>query len=165
MKVLGVAAGLLIAIGVTYLLYMLLGNPGGHKMPSTNAWPTSSSGLAEAPQPSRPLYVPRTREEKVREKLAEERLPYFRYLRRNYAGIIEQFAVRERLDTLDLVIAHDDDETLRALIHSAIAPSAKLYGFRKVRFFTRKSEPAVEPLLLIAEATRDDGREWNIFRK
>lgn len=164
MKALGVAAGLLIAIGVTYLLYMLLGNPGRHKPPST-AQPTSSSELAEAPQPDRPLYAPRTREEEVREKLAKERLPYFRYLRRNYAGIIEQFAVRERLDTLDLVIARDDDETLRALIQSAVAPSAELYGFRKVRFFVRKSEPSVEPLLLIAEATLGDGGQWNTFRK
>jgi hypothetical protein len=165
MKALGVATGLLIAIGVFYLLYILLGRAGRHTPSSPGTRSTISTNLTQAPQPEHPLYVPRSREEEVREKLAEKRLPYFRYLRLNYGGIISQFAVRERLDTLDLVVKQDDDETLRLLIQQAIAPSAQPYGFRKVRFFVRNPITSVEPLSLVAESTLNEQGLWITFRK
>ncbi len=101
----------------------------------------------------------------MREELGQKRLPFFRFLRQNYGNIIERFSVLEDFDTLDLVIKQDDDRTMAGIIQQAIAPSAKEYGFRRVRFYTRNAPNSVEPFTIVAESSEDGSGRWNTFRK
>lgn len=165
MKGLAVGIGLLIVAALTLLLWPRLA-PGriraGDALPAPSR---AAPGVTEAPQPERPLEAPRSREEQIREELSQKRLPFYRFLRQNYADLIDRFAVIEALDTLDLVVTRDDDETLNLLVRDVVAPTAREYGFRKIRFLVRNPEDSVEPFRLIAESTDDGSGQWNTFRK
>jgi len=121
--------------------------------------------VTEAPKPGKALESPRPREEEVREEFSRRRLPFYRFLRANYGKVVEHFGVTQGLDTLDLVVNRTDEETLRTIISMAVGPSAKEYGFRKVRFLAPNPPGSVDPLTLVAESTVDDTGHWNTFKK
>ena len=97
--------------------------------------------------------------------LGKKRLPFYRFLRQNYGQLIERFSVLEDYDTLDLVVTSGDERTLTGLIQNAIAPSAKQYGFRRVRFYTRNPPKSVDPFTVVAESSEDGSGRWNTFMK
>lgn len=168
MKAAGALAGLLIAALAAYLIFV--------RKPATPA--TTHNGSSQSasagsdtiqpfggPKPDRPLNTPQTKEEEVREEYARRRLPYYKFLKDNYSDIVKNFAVTENLDTLDLEVTKTDDETLANIISNAVSPTAKQYGFRKVRFYVPNPSNSVQPVTLVAESTYDDAGRWNTFKK
>lgn len=162
------AAGLLGAV-IGLLLVGLAGYLAlGRKAPATAPQPPVSvpdAGLSGPPTPAAPVTAPLSREDQLREELGRKRLPFFRFLRDNYGEIIERFSVLEDFDTLDLVVKQADERTLTSIIQQAIAPSAKQYGFRRVRFYTRNPPNSVEPFKVVAESSEDGSGRWNTFMK
>jgi len=168
MKAFAVVVALLIVAALTVLLWPRLvpaSTPGPFPKLGEGAGSGGATGVVDAPRPTHPLHAPLSREEQVREEFAEKRVSFYRFLRQNYADVVEKFAVIEALDTLDLVVSRDDDETLNRLVEEAVSPSAKDYGFRKIRFYVRNPADSVEPFLLVAESTWDGSGRWNTFRK
>jgi hypothetical protein len=168
MKVAGAIAGLLIASMVAWFVF-------GHKSaPSSNlsagtqerADAKQDSSFSTAiPKPDRPLNAPQTKEEQVREEFARKRLPFYKFLRDNYSAVIRNFAITESIDTLDLEVTKSDSDTLSNIISNAVSPTAKEYGFRKVRFYVANPPNSVQPVTLVAESTYDDAGRWNTFMK
>jgi hypothetical protein len=160
--ILGALAGLLIVGLGAYFAF-------GRKAPARSAPPPlpaqSAAADAGAPHPGAAVDVPLSKEEKLREELGAKRLPFYRFLRQNYGNLIERFSVLEEFDTLDLVVTQADERTLTALVQQAIAPSAKEYGFRRVRFYTRNGPNSVEPFTVVAESSEDGSGRWNTFMK
>jgi hypothetical protein len=159
--ILGALAGLLI-VGIGAWIAF------GRKAPALlPAAPSSTVQAADsaAPHAGAPVNVPLSKEEKLKEELGEKRLPFFRFLRQNYGDLIERFSVLEDYDTLDLVVRRADERTLTGLVQQAIAPSAKEYGFRRVRFYTRNAPNAVDPFTVVAESSEDGSGRWNTFMK
>lgn len=164
MKVAAVLLGLLIVGAATFLLVRPQGHGGATVAPS--ATPTESGqDSGQAPRPSQPLDAPLSREDEVRQQFAAKRIPFFRYLHDNWGGVVTHFAVTEEIDTLDLVVSKTDDETLRQVVENAVSPTAKEYGFRRIRFYKLNSPESVKAATLIAESTYDDAGHWNTFRK
>ena len=169
MKAAGAIAGLLIAAFAAYMIFVrkpplpTAPSPGSSQpAPST---PDGSQTIG-GPRPDRPLNAPLPKDEETREEFARRRLPYYKFLKDNYSGLIKSFAVTENLDTLDLEVAKSDDETLRTIISYAVSPTAKQYGFRKVRFYVPNSPNSVQPVTLVAESTFDEAAgKWNTFQK
>ena len=64
-----------------------------------------------------------------------------------------------------MVVKKGDTQTLTNLVSAAIAPTAKSYGFRRVRFFTRNAPTSVDPLTVVAEASDDGSGQWHTFLK
>jgi hypothetical protein len=164
MKALAVLLGVSVMAVAAFLLLPRPPAP-KPKAQSAQAPESPASRVLDAPTPVKSLEPPLTAEEEVRREFARRRLPFYRYLREGYGDIVTHFAVTERIDTLDLVVARDDDATLKRLVAEAVAPSAELYGFRKVRFYRANPPRSVEPLTLVAESTYDEAGRWNTFRK
>jgi hypothetical protein len=116
-------------------------------------------------RPERAIRAPRTVEEEVREQLSEKRLPYFRQLRRDFPDLILRFGVTEAPDTLDLVIARDDNELIQRVVQYAVSPNARDYGFRRVNIYVPAPEGALDPFVKVAEATVDDAGNWRTWKK
>ena len=167
MKAAGAIAGLLIGAIFAYFLF------GRKQIPS--AVPSSSdrsvsgsldsSASSGPPKPDRPINAPLTREEEIRQEFSRKRLPFYKFLRDNYSELIKNFAVTESVDTLDLEVTKSDSETLANIISNAVSPTAKQYGFRKVRFYVPNPPNSVQPVTLVAESTYDDAGRWNTFMK
>ena len=125
----------------------------------------ASSANAGPPKPDQRINAPKTREEELREELARKRVPFFRYLRQNFADQIDHSSVLDDYDTLDLVVKKTDDQTLTALLQNAVAPSAREYGFRRVRWYVRNPVGSADAFTIVAESSYDEGGRWNTFRK
>jgi hypothetical protein len=161
--ILGALAGLLIVGLGAYFVFGLKNRPA---VPTANVPPAQAADTGPGtPHPGVAVDVPLSREEKLRDELNAKRLPLYRYLRQNYGDLIERFSVLEDYDTLDLVVKQADEKTLTALVQQAIAPSAKEYGFRRVRFYTRNAPNAVDPFTVVAESSEDGSGRWNTFMK
>src|SRR5205823_4908567 len=124
-----------------------------------------SNGPVTPPSPSHSLSAPLPPSDAVREDFSKKRLPFYKFLRDKYSPPVEHFAVTEQLDTLDLQVSRGDTETLQFIIANAVAPTAREYGFRKVRFYVANPSGSVQPNTLIAESTDDGTGHWNTFRK
>ena len=161
---LGAVVGLLL-VGLAGYFALVRKTLSAAPRPPASAETTSPDMSGGAPHPSTPVAPPMSREEQLREELGRKRLPFYRYLRDNYGDIIERFSVLDDFDTLDLVVKQADERTLTALIQRAIAPSAKQYGFRRVRFYTRNAPTSVEPFTVVAESSEDGSGRWNTFMK
>jgi hypothetical protein len=168
MKAAGAIAGLLIAAVAAYFVFGRKPAAPGNTLSGTSQTAFSSSdssGGSSIPKPDRPLNAPLTKEEETREEFARKRLPFYKFLRDNYSQIIKNFAVTDSLDTLDVEVTKSDDETLANIISNAVSPTAKQYGFRKVRFYVPNPPNSPQPVTLIAESTYDDAGRWNTFKK
>lgn len=161
--ILGALAGLLI-VGLGAYVAFGRNTPAGSPAVSANST-TNPASVSGSPHPGAAVDVPLSREEKLREELGAKRLPFYRYLRQNYGELIERFSVLENFDTLDLVVTQSDERTLTALVQRAIAPSAKEYGFARVRFYTRNPPNSVDPFTVVAESSEDGTGRWNTFMK
>jgi hypothetical protein len=163
----GMLVGLLIVGGIAYLARPYL-MPGRSPAPAPNAGSAASagsSGQTGAPQPDHPVAIPSTEEERLREELFKQRVPYFKFLTEKYAGVIERFSVPDDHRTLDLVVTRPDETAITGLVEQAVAPSARQYGFRRVRFFMHSPAGSTESLTLVAETTCDGSGRWNTFMK
>lgn len=163
MKALGVVLGLLIVGLATLLLVRFSGHAHGPAVGVSAA----SGGIdpSQAPRPDHPIGAPLTREQEVRQQFAAKRIPFFRFLKENYGNVVIHFAVTDDVDTLDLAVTSADDQTLKTIVENAVSPTAKQYGFRRIRFYTLNPQGSVEPATLVAESTYDDAGHWNTFRK
>jgi hypothetical protein len=162
--VMGALIGLLL-VGVGGYFALVRKPPPPKQTVSQTGPDKSLSDPSATPHPDKPVNAPVSREEQLKDELGEKRLPFFRFLRQNYGNIIERSSVLDDYDTLDLVVTKQDDATLQGVIQQAIAPSAKQYGFRRVRFYTRNAPNAIEPFTVIAESSEDGSGRWNTFRK
>ena len=63
-----------------------------------------------------------------------------------------------------VVVEKADTESITSLVSNAISPTARRFGFRRVKFYTRNPPGSVEPLDLKAEASYDDAGHWNTFK-
>ena len=163
MKIAGVLAGLAITALVVYFVFM---------RPKTAGAPAGNSPLfggsvdtSTPPKPGRPMESPLTRQEEIRQEFSQKRLPYYKFLNDNFSDVIVHFGVTESIDTLDVQIAKDDDAIMKRVVSEAVGPSAKEYGFRKVRFYVANPKTSVTPVTLIAESALDGSGNWNTFKK
>ena len=164
MKIAGVLAGLIITAAVVYFLFLKPKTATG-AAPSSNSIASDTSGDGFAPKPNQPIESPRTKQDEIRQEFSQKRLPFYRFLRNNFADAIIHFGVTESIDTLDVQIAKDDDAIMKRVVSEAVGPSAKEYGFRKVRFYVANPKGSVQPVTLIAESALDDSGNWNTFKK
>lgn len=166
MRVVAVLLGVALAGVVAWVVWpRALGRAPRPEAGSSAQAPYSSS---EPPGPvrlERAIRAPRTVEEEVREQLSEKRLPYFRQLRRDFPDLILRFGVTEAPDTLDLVIARDDNELIQRVVQYAVSPNARDYGFRRVNIYVPAPEGALDPFVKVAEATVDDAGNWRTWKK
>jgi hypothetical protein len=158
--VLGALIGLLLVGAGAYLA---LGRKPLSPAKNPSATPISSGPSSQ--NQAAPITAPLGKEEELREELGRKRLPFYRFLRENYGQLIERFSVLQDFDTLDLVVTQADESVLTGLIQHAIAPQAKQYGFRRVRFYVRNAPNSVEPFTVIAESSDDGSGRWNTFMK
>jgi hypothetical protein len=154
-KIVAAILGVLVVGGITAFLIPRLS-----RSPSRPVAHADGGGFA---LPDKQIEAPRGREEQLKEELTEKRLPFFRELRQQYGDSIE-FRVLGDPDTLDIVVEKADTESLQSLVSNAISPSARRFGFRRVKFYTRNPRGSVEPIELRAEASYDDAGHWNLFR-
>jgi hypothetical protein len=164
--IVGALAGILIVVVIAMALIPRLrgGAAASSKSPPQAPSPGSSS-FATPPRPDQPINSPKTREEELREELSQKRIPFFRFLRENHGDLIEHFSVLDDYDTLDLVVKRQDDSTLTLLLQNAVAPTAKEYGFRRVRWYVKNPLGSLEPFTIVAESSHDGAGRWNTFRK
>src|SRR5690242_16508324 len=119
MRALAAVIGLLIVAAATWLLWPHLAPSrvgAGSATPSgvqADSAEPPSGRVTEAPHPTHPLNAPMTAEEQVRQDLSDNRVPFYRFLRKNYSDVIEHFSVLDTPETLDLVVTRGDDETLK----------------------------------------------------
>src|SRR5262249_4708691 len=149
MKAAGALVGLLIAGFAAYFIFAH--KPASKSNAADGSFQTSSTSSEGGasfggPKPDRPLTAPHTDAEEKREEYARRRLPYYKYLRENWSELIKNFAVTEDLDTLDLEVNKTDSETLSRIVSEAVSPTAKQYGFRKVRFYVPNPTNSVQPV-------------------
>src|SRR5579862_4447078 len=161
---LGAAVGLLIVAVLGLLVFRHNVGAGSLGKGTGQASPPAPSDSSAPPKPDSAIRAPLSREQQLVADLDRQRTPYYHYLVQNYSDKIQRFWVREEYDTLDLVVNQTDDAALSDLIQRAVAPSAKDYGFRRVRFYS-ETQDSIHPYQLIAEATPDEVGRWNIFRK
>jgi hypothetical protein len=50
-------------------------------------------------------------------------------------------------------------------VREAIAPTARQYGFERVKFYVRNPIGTVEPYRVVAESSWDGAGRWNTFMK
>lgn len=161
---LGALVGLLIVCGLGYLLLRkpAAGTASAGTATSAGAPPLAPGG---SPHPAQPIAPPVSREEQLRQDLERKRIPYFHFLVTNFGSVIVRPAVLEDYDTLDLIVNRSDDATVSMLVTQAVAPSAKDYGFSRVRFYTPNPPGSVQPYTVFAEATDDGTGHWTVFKK
>jgi len=159
MRAVGALLGVAVAIAAVWVALAVL-----RGRPAPTAPPAGSARSADAGPPSS-IEAPLPAEEETRRNLDRRRLPFYRLLRDQYADVVLRFGVTGDLDTLDLVVTQADDATVNGLISSVVAPNAKAYGFRRVRFFVRSPRESVDPLTLVAEASQSDAGVWTTWRK
>jgi len=165
MKIAGVLAGLAVAAAAVYFVFIRKPLPASTSNNSSGYGAAGSTDPGAIPKPNQPLESPRSREEETRQEFSRKRLPFYKFLRDNFADVIQRFAVTESIDTLDVQVAKDDDKILHRIISEAVGPGAKEYGFRKVRFYVANAKTAVQPVTLIAESALDESGQWNTFKK
>ena len=166
MKVLAVLLGFGVVGAVAY--FLLRPASPSVKFPAAQTAPGFESGPARSAAPptlDKPIQAPLSQEEEVREAMGRKRIPYYKFLRDNYSELVRHFAVTDNLDTLDLEVARADNGTLQTILSNAVAPYARQYGFRKVRFYTANPPRSVQPVTLVAESADDGSGHWNTFLK
>lgn len=162
--VVGGLVGVLIVVVIAMTVIPRLRGHAGVPGPTAEA-ATGTNTSSGPPKPDQPLNAPKTREEQLRQDLAQKRVPFFKYLRQNFSDQIDHFSVLDDYDTLDLVVNKSDDQTISTLLQNAIGPSAREYGFRRVRWYTKNAVGSIEPYTIVAESSYDEGGRWNTFRK
>jgi hypothetical protein len=163
--IIGAMAGVLIVVLIAMVVVpRLRGAAASGPLAQGSAAPPTS-GSSAPPRPDQPITAPKSREEELREELAQKRIPFFRFLRENYGDQIENFSVLDDYDTLDLVVKRSDDPSLTHILQNAVAPTAKEYGFRRVRWYVKNRLGSLEPFSIVAESSYDEGGRWNTFRK
>jgi hypothetical protein len=162
MKALGAICGLLI-VGVAAYFLLRPASPA-----SVRAAPGGTGQSGNGTQlrtPDQAIHAPLTHEDEIREELGNKRLPFYRFLREKFGEQIQHFGVTEQLDTLDLQVATADDQTIKYILENAVTPTAKQYGFKKVRFYIPNPPSLSEPMTLVAESTDDGSGQWTTFKK
>jgi hypothetical protein len=163
MKFLGAITGFIIVGVIAFLLWPRVkptalpppGDPGLSGLEGSGGLP---------PKPGQAMDPILSEEDRLKQEIATKRIPFFRFLHDNFGAIIENFGVTEAPGTLDVVVAKEDDETLLTVLQQAVGPTARQYGFNKVRFFGHRQDP-LKPLALVAESTLDGSNNWTTFRK
>jgi hypothetical protein len=163
MKALGAICGLLI-VGVAAYLLLRPVAPSAVRAAQSGGGQQSGNGTYLR-SPDQAIHAPLTHEDEIREELGNKRLPFYRLLREKFGEQIQHFGVTEQLDTLDLQVASGDDETIKYILENAVTPTAKQYGFKKVRFYIANPPSSSEPMTLVAESTDDGSGQWTTFKK
>lgn len=166
MKACAALAGVVIGLAAVVLVAMFLVVPrlkagNGPHLPVTSS---ASSGNPQFGPPPERIEMPKSDIEKMRQDIDRKRIPFFHMINEQFSGEIDHAAVLKDVDTLDLVIKKDTQEAIMAIIQSAVAPTARDYGFTRVRFYVRNPVGSVEPYRVIAESSWDANR-WNTFLK
>src|SRR2546423_512447 len=152
MKVLAVLLGFGAVGAAAYFLLRPAAPGSAASRPTTAQAPPgfeSSPARSSAPPTlDKPILAPLSQEEEIREAMGRKRIPYYKFLRNNYSEVVRHFAVTDNLDTLDLEVARSDNAMLQTILSNAVAPYARQYGFRKVRFYTANPPRSVQPVTL-----------------
>jgi hypothetical protein len=165
MKALGAVVGILIVlIGFLLLAPRFRGAPPAPAM-SDGGEPAAQAVSSQPPAPDRSVDLPDTPDQKIRDEVLRQRLPFFQFLRTNYAKEISSFGVTDALDTLDLVVTDPDPQAVQNLIARAVSPTAARYGIHRVRIYIANPPNSLQPLTLVAESTYDGAGRWNTFLK
>jgi hypothetical protein len=120
MKIAGIFAGLIVAAATVYFIFVRKPLPAA---PSANPFGSGTIGSTDSgsmPKPNQPIESPRTREDETRQEFSRKRLPFYKFLRDNFAEVIQHFAVTESIDTLDVQVAKDDDKILHRILSEAV---------------------------------------------
>jgi hypothetical protein len=129
--------------------------------------PDRSSGMP-APatrDPATPLRTPRSEDQRLRDAVTRQRIPFYRFLHDQFADSIEHAAEMTDVETIDLVVRKADNETILHIVQQALAPRARQYGFERARFYVRNPRGSADPYTVVAEASHDGSGRWNTFWK
>ncbi len=162
MKVIAAVMGIALALLAGWLALPLVRGASGT---APGAGTGTTSGGSATTTRREPLDVPLPEAQRAKQDLDLKRLPFYRILRDQYSSVILKFGVTGDQDTLDLVVAQSDNDTLSGLLTGVVGPNAKTYGFRRVRFFVRSPQGSIDPVTIVAESTLSDAGSWTTWRK
>ncbi len=130
------------------------------------ASPQANNNDIQSPiSPDKKISVPSTESQRLRDEIGKKRIPFFHMLSDKFSDIITRSSVLDDIETLDLVIAKPDNVTVLGIVQNAIQPTARDYGFTRVRFYVRNETAAIDPFRVVAETTFDGTSHWNTFWK
>ena len=175
MKFIGGLISFLIAIAIVVMvgLWLIpkhqsaLSNSSSTNVPD-KFLPTSQSGSRDSSgstSPDSKITIPGSDSQRLRDEIGKKRIPFFHMLSEKFARTIVRASVLDDIDTIDLVIPKPDNETVLGIVQNAILPTARDYGFTRVRFYVRNEVGAIDPYRVIAETTFDGTSHWNTFWK
>jgi hypothetical protein len=167
---------LIVAIGTALIVFWLAAPrllssrnadaaPRGTRMTETSADPISPSSSRNNSTQDSAITSPRTPEEREYEDLEAKRAPFYTWVRQNFSYVSALRPAQEDQATLEIYSRADDPRVVTTLLHDAVAPYGKRYGFRRVRYFLPNSPGSVDRYRLDSESTPDASGVWNTFRK
>lgn len=125
-----------------------------------------SSGEPSVPLvPGGRLNAPESETERMKKEIERKRIPYFKKIHDEFSDKIERASVLDDIDTLDLVVKKGDLESIQWLVQNAVGPTARDYGFERVRFYVNNPINRTEPFTIVAESSWDGSTRWNTFLK
>ena len=164
MKACAAVAGVIVGLVIVALAaFVLMGRmkPGAAPVRADNG-PAESSGPTA---PSERINTPKSEDERMKAEIERKRLPYFKLLHDRFSEQIERAFVLDDIDTLDLIVKKGDQDTVQWLVQNAVGPTAREYGFERVRFYVDNPLNRTEPFKIVAESAWDGSTRWNTFLK
>jgi hypothetical protein len=158
----GVLVGLAIVVLVALVILPRL-KPGAGA--STGAEPAGPTARTGDPLPGERINAPKSETERMQAEIERKRIPYFRMLHDRFGDYIERASVLDDIDTLDLIVKKSDMDTIQWLVQNAVGPTAREYGFERVRFYVSNPINRTEPFSIVAESAWDGSTRWNTFLK
>jgi hypothetical protein len=158
----GAVVGLvLVSLVALYLVPRL--KAGSNNSPSSTQ--VSAGDNRATGVPSERLDVPKSETERLKGEVERKRIPFFQMIHDRFGDQIERASVLDDVDTLDLVVKKGDPDTVQGLVQNAVGPTARQYGFERVRFYVSNPISKVEPYKIVAESSWDGSSRWNTFLK
>jgi hypothetical protein len=151
---------LAVALGALYLVPRLRAAAGS----PVSVGPAATGRDGFAP-PSERIDPPLSDTDRMRKEIDRQRVPFFHMIHEKYGDQVERASVINAIDTLDLVIKSEDPQNIQWIVQQAIGPTARQYGFEKVKFYVRNPVGTVEPFRVVAESAWDGASRWNTFLK
>jgi hypothetical protein len=157
----GVIVGLSIVVfAALYVIPKLQSKPGS---PGSGT-PTSTTGGGSGLSGGR-IETPASDTERMKKEIDRKRIPFFRMIHDNHSDKIVRASVLDDIDTLDLVVKKGDADSVQWIVQNAVGPTAREYGFERVRFYVANPLSKTEPYSIVAESSWDGSTRWNTFLK
>jgi hypothetical protein len=166
MKACAAIAGIIVGLAIVvvcgiYIVPRFQAGSGAAAVPHSDFPPKSGSSSG----PGERIETPPSETERMKKEIERKRIPYFRMIHDKFSDKIVRASVLDDIDTLDLVVKKGDTETLQWIVQNAVGPTAREYGFERVRFYVANPLSKTEPYTIVAESSWDGSTRWNTFLK